>query len=116
MKEAYTTVHAGWYDTLYAERPYRAEVEFVLRQIRNLAPANSPRVADIACGTGTHAFLFEDLGCEVVGVDISAAMLLEAREKAATKGSRVAFVQQDMRALDLAAGQFDAAALFFDSI
>lgn len=112
----YDSIHAGWYDLLYAERPYRAEVDFVLRQIRALAPAATPRLAEIACGTGTHAFLFEEAGCAVTGLDVSVGMLAEARRKAAAQGSRVTFAEQDMRALALPAGHFHAAVSFFDSI
>jgi SAM-dependent methyltransferase len=116
MKGAYTTVHAGCYDTLYAGRPYRAEVDFVMRRIHELIRTDKPRVAEIACGTGTHAFLLENSGCEVTALDVSADMLQEARRKAEANGSRVRFLQQDMRTLKLEPDGFEAAVSFFDSI
>lgn len=36
-------------------------------------------VLDYACGTGRHLLLFEDLGLEVWGSDLSPAMLEQAR-------------------------------------
>lgn len=112
----YDFIHAGWYDALYADRPYVKEVDFVLRQLDASKSAGAPRIAEIACGTGTHALLFEERGCEVTGIDMSAGMLAAARRKASEKGSRVQFLEQDMRQLQLPAGHFDAAVSFFDSI
>ena len=39
-----------------------------------------PRVLDCACGTGRYLPLLHALGCDVVGLDISPAMLARARE------------------------------------
>jgi len=57
------------------------------------------RVLDLACGTGEAALVFAAAGCEVAGVDLSAAMLEIARGKARDAGYAVAFVQSDIREL-----------------
>ena len=44
------------------------------------------RVLDLACGTGEAALVFAAAGCEVAGVDQSAAMLEIARGKARDAG------------------------------
>ena len=57
------------------------------------------RALDLACGTGTLALMLADAGWDVVGLDRSAAMLAQARAKAAnldTPGS-AEFVLGDMR-------------------
>ena len=54
-------------------------------------------VLDLACGTGTLAQLLAEKGYQVIGVDASAAMLMEARQK----GSGPLFIQQRMEKLDL---------------
>jgi SAM-dependent methyltransferase len=64
---------------------------------RGLHPA---RVLDLACGTGEAALVFAASGCEVVGVDQSAAMLEIARGKARGAGYAISFVQGDIRELE----------------
>jgi SAM-dependent methyltransferase len=61
------------------------------------------RALDLACGTGTLALLLADAGWDVIGLDSSAAMLAQARAKAAAMATpgRVAFVLGDMRALKI---------------
>lgn len=56
-------------------------------------------LADVACGTGTFALAMAAKGWDVVGVDASAAMLAQARAKAAEQGLIVRWIQQDMRSL-----------------
>ena len=57
------------------------------------------RVLDLACGTGEAALVFAAAGCEVAGVDRSAAMLEIARGKARGAELDVWFEQGDMREL-----------------
>lgn len=56
---------------------------------------------DLACGTGTVARSFAARGWETYGIDLSPAMLAEARRKAEAAGAMVAFSQQDMRSFIL---------------
>ncbi len=57
------------------------------------------RVLDLACGTGEAALVFAATGCDVTGVDQSAAMLDIAWGKARDAGYDVAFLRGDMREL-----------------
>lgn len=59
------------------------------------------RVLDVGCGPGRHAHAIGDRGCEVVGLDISAAFLT-----AAGAGS---WVRGDARRLPFVRDSFDAA-------
>ena len=59
------------------------------------------RLIDLACGTGTHALLQSHGKTHVLGVDISPAMLTQARIRARNSGKPVKFVQSDMRSLDV---------------
>jgi SAM-dependent methyltransferase len=73
-------------------------------------------VLDLGCGTGGHAVLLAEMGHEVHGVDLSAAMLARAEEQrqalAPALAARLRFGQADVRSLEL--GQnFDAAVALF---
>jgi SAM-dependent methyltransferase len=57
------------------------------------------RVLDLACGTGEAALVFAVAGCDVTGIDRSAAMLEIARGKARDAGHALSFVQGDIREL-----------------
>ena len=74
-----------------------------------LAPGE--RVLDACCGTGDLALALGRVcpGCEVVGLDFTAAMLARAREKAAAlPTARLSFVQGDLLHLPFADGEFAA--------
>jgi 2-polyprenyl-3-methyl-5-hydroxy-6-metoxy-1,4-benzoquinol methylase len=51
------------------------------------------RVLDAACGTGHHALALARLGYEVVGADLSEAMIGRAQANAAQVGVKVPFIQ-----------------------
>lgn len=53
---------------------------------------------DLACGTGTHTVLQAHGGTRVIGIDLSEAMLHQARRRAA--GRPITFLQADMRTFD----------------
>jgi 2-polyprenyl-3-methyl-5-hydroxy-6-metoxy-1,4-benzoquinol methylase len=82
------------------------------RLIQNLVAAahlnGSECVLDIACGPGYIAQAFAGVGREVVGVDLTAAMLTIARERTAKFGLKnISFRTGDVRNLAFADGKFD---------
>ena len=99
------------YDLIYdlAGKDYRAEAEALAAAIRRRRrPAST--LLDVACGTGRHlAHLRESF--EVTGLDLSEAMLDQARRRLAD----VELVQADMREFDLGR-RFDAVVCLFGSI
>ena len=58
-----------------------------------------PRVLDAGCGTGEHALLAAELGCEAVGIDASPRAIALAGKKATARALDVGFLVWD--ALDL---------------
>jgi SAM-dependent methyltransferase len=87
---------ASYVATLREEKPFRQtrlEVDFVLRSLR---PPGGARILDLPCGYGRHAALLARRGFRVVGVDLSIAMLAEARRRS-TEGPRLRFRRRDMR-------------------
>jgi SAM-dependent methyltransferase len=70
------------------------------------------RVLDVPCGFGRHARLLARRGMLVVGVDLSRAMIAEARRGGSQPG--LLFVRADMRRLPYQ-GEFDAALNLYTS-
>lgn len=71
-----------------------AEQEELLDSEKNL-------VVDLGCGTGTLTEIMYEKGYDMIGVDISEAMLGIAIKKREQSGARILYLQQDMRELDL---------------
>jgi SAM-dependent methyltransferase len=112
----YRGLHAAYYDVIYADKPYAEEARFVAEVIARHGTAGPWKVLDLACGSGRHAFEFAMMGHSVTGVDYSHDLLNVARAGAESRGLDVRFVEQDMRALDVDGGPFDAVTCLFDSI
>ncbi len=72
----------------------------------------SGRVLDAGIGTGRN-FPFYPSGADVVGVDVSDAMLARAERRRAALGVNVELRRMDVTGLDFADGSFDAAVATF---
>ena len=78
--------------------------------------AAGDRALDCCTGTGDLALALADRATasgQVVGVDFAERMLARAREKAAARGTSVAFLAADALALPFDDGHFDAATVAF---
>lgn len=96
---------AGYYDEVYRHKSGQI---IATQWLADRLPPGA-RVLDLGCGTGEPtAAMLTDTGQQVLGIDVSTAMLDRARHAvpAAT------FLQQDMLELDGSLGVFDAAAVF----
>jgi ubiquinone/menaquinone biosynthesis C-methylase UbiE len=93
----------------YAEA---AEEEFVDRL--HLKPGM--RVLDVACGTGNTAIPAARTGANVIGVDIAANLITQARERARQAGVTVEFREGDAEQLDLPDGSFDVVISVFGAM
>jgi len=108
----------GFFDDTYLEilkaqrgtKRTRAEVDFLMKALRLKRGA---RVLDVPCGFGRHSGELARRGYSVVGVDLSSAMLREARRRH-REGDRLSFVRRDMRRLSYR-GEFDAVVCLFTS-
>lgn len=70
-------------------------------------PPGAVRVADLGCGTGSLSLLLAKSGADVVGIDLSPAMIEQAERKARTAGVAVEFHVGDASDPDLPDGSFD---------
>ena len=85
----------------------RREKEAVLEA---LAPLEDKRILEVACGTGRFTVMLADRGADIVGVDISEAMLEQGRRKAAAMGvaGELSFMQANAGGLPFPDDHFDA--------
>jgi SAM-dependent methyltransferase len=65
------------------------------------------RVLDVGCGTGEHVLMCTALGLDATGVDLSAAALAAAVDKARDRGLTARFLQLDVRRLAELDERFD---------
>ena len=77
--------------------------------------APGARVLDAPCGFGRHSIPLADAGYDMVGVDLSADQLREARARAGSRDNP-ALVEGDLRQLPFADAEFDCALNLFSSI
>ncbi len=94
-----------WWEDLFNDDYLRAcekltdeqiarEVDFVED---SLGIERGGTVLDLACGTGRHAVELSRRGYEVVGFDLSLAMLARAGDEAQDRDAKLNFIQGDMR-------------------
>jgi SAM-dependent methyltransferase len=96
-----------WEGRLAHELPFFARL-FAGQSVR--------RVLDAACGTGGHAIALARQGYQVVGADLSAAMVERARENASAAGVEVAFAVASLGELASLGMTFDAALCLGNSL
>jgi len=77
--------------------------QFYLEEARR----SGGRILELGCGSGRLTIPIAREGIDIVGVDLSRAMLERARAKASQSGVKVEFVEADMRSFDLP-GKFAA--------
>jgi SAM-dependent methyltransferase len=101
---------AKFYDLLYSYRDYGKETDLL---VRNLPSIESPRLLDVACGTGSHleAVRRKLPKAELIGLDLNQGML----DVAAEKRLNAKLIKADMRSFDLRE-EFDLAYCLSSSI
>lgn len=99
------------YDTYMQDIPYDAWTAYIQRIWEHFGL--KPRlVCDLACGTGNMTVRLAEKGYDMIGIDLSDAMLTKAREKSP---QNVLYLNQDMREFELY-GTVDSIICLCDSI
>jgi SAM-dependent methyltransferase len=94
-----------WWEDLFNDDFLRTSEKLTDEQIArevdfiedSLSIEKSGAMLDLACGTGRHAIELARRGYEVVGFDLSLAMLARAGDEAQDRDAKLTFVQGDMR-------------------
>lgn len=110
----YNGAFAGVYDYLMRDIDYSAKADYLIKEISAIKD-RCELVLDLACGTGSLSVEFAKRGKEVIGVDLSEDMLMQAAEKNDGLEKPVLYLCQDICELDLY-GTVDAAVCIFDSL
>lgn len=84
--------HAAVYDDNCFTKNTLREVDFLLEELQ--VPPGA-RILDVGCGTGRHSVELAKRGYRMTGLDLSPAMLDQAKKKAAAAGVHVDWVQAD---------------------
>ena len=92
------TGFAGVYDRFMEDVPYEQWRDIIVKELKN-ALIQDGLLLDLRCGTGTLKRMLADEGYDMIGVDGSEELLMEAREK--TDGTDILYLCQDMRAFEL---------------
>ena len=111
--DAYHALAAS-YDRLTNDVDYRATVDFY-GQILEKEKLYPRTAVDLACGTGSVAWLLAEQGMDVIGVDMSEEMLCVAVQKPQNSDKRPVFVCQQLQQLRLPKG-VDLAVCALDSL
>jgi 2-polyprenyl-3-methyl-5-hydroxy-6-metoxy-1,4-benzoquinol methylase len=103
--ERFFDAHAPVYlDNVFTKNTSR-EVDFLLEELA-LQPGGS--LLDVGCGTGRHSIELATRGYAVTGLDLSAEMLAQAKQRAQAAGVQVNWVRADAARFSLS-GRYDAA-------
>ncbi len=113
--KAYSTLSA-FYDSFTTDVPYERFISFY-EEIFQKENKNPKLILDLGCGTGTISLKMSTQGYEMIAVDGSYEMLMEARDKAYNEeiSNMPVFLCQKMNEIDLF-GTVDACISSLDSI
>lgn len=111
-EEVFDAVGPAYEDAFEGLPEQAASVKWLLSQLEagGIKPA---KIVDIGCGTGKPiCSALADAGHDVLGIDISSAMITAARERVPA----AKFEQLDIRAFNPPEGSYDAATVYFSMI
>ncbi len=107
-------IFAQYYDKLTSNIDYHKRALYFNKILSGCnLPGNI--LLDLACGTGSLSFIFDDLGYDVIGIDSSSDMLNIAMDKKYDLNKDILFLNQSMEQLDLY-GTIDVVICALDSI
>jgi SAM-dependent methyltransferase len=78
MSNAVFNVYSRYYDLLYRDKDYVAEVEYIAGLLERFG-VSGKRFLEFGSGTGIHGRLLAKLGYEVIGIERSAEMVAQAQ-------------------------------------
>ena len=103
--------NTSYYHILYQNRNESEAKEFIINLMNHLELESESNILDLACGKGRHSKTLNELGFEVLGVDLSENSIIEAQK---WSSDSLSFEVYDMR-YKIANRQFNAIFNLFTS-
>lgn len=103
--------NSPYYHILYKHRDQEEAANFINKLNELLSFRPSDKLLDVACGKGRHAIYLNNMGLDVVGLDLSPQNIKHAQKY---QNHRLRFFQHDMREV-FAREEFDYAFNLFTS-
>jgi len=73
--------YANYYDLLYHDKNYEAEVDYIEKIIFSESAQNPKSILELGCGTGIHSKLLAERGHSLHAIDLSSDMLELATQR-----------------------------------
>lgn len=96
MYESFARVYEMFMDNV----PYDSWCAYIIEELKK-EKIEDGLVLDLGCGTGTLTRMLADAGYDMIGVDASEEMLMEARDASYERGDNILYLLQDMREFEL---------------
>lgn len=111
-EQAFDSIGPAYEDAFEGLPEQAHSIQWLLAQLEN-SGAKTARFVDIGCGTGRPVCLsLANAGHDVLGIDVSAAMVAAARERV----PNARFEQMDICNFNPPKGSYDAASVYFSLI
>jgi len=104
--------YADYYDALYKDKNYSKESEYIEKIINKFA-GKKLNILELGCGSGSHAFILQKKGHNIVAVDRSKKMINLAKKK--DKYNKIKFLTKDLTKF-VSKKKFDVIILLFHVI
>jgi len=102
---SFDDISLAYDNTIDWDSRLKREMPFILSLIED---TKSPRVLDLASGSGRHSISLELHGADVIGIDSSKSMIQEAEKNAIEQGVSPRFIEAAMEDMkDIVEGPFD---------
>jgi SAM-dependent methyltransferase len=88
-----------YYHILYKDRDFVEAENFIRNLTQDLQLSKDSKIIDLACGKGRHSVFLQQLGYEVLGVDLSEESIEHNKqfETSSTESPKLTFEVHDMR-------------------
>jgi SAM-dependent methyltransferase len=102
---------SSFYHQLYANRDEQEAASFIDELVNELQPAPDSRMLDLGCGNGRHSKYLASKGFDVIGLDLAASSIRQAKR---WETEKLHFYRHDMR-VPFGANTFECVFNFFTS-
>ena len=115
--EVFDSVGPAYEDAFHGLPTQAAAIDWLVGELAKTHPHGGARIVDVGCGTGRPACsVLADAGHDVLGIDISEAMLTAARERVPNARFELMDVRAFLERETNSAGTYDAVTIFFSLI